>query len=106
VDGAQGSDLGQRAPQISKSGEKTMRTTILKAIGAALIVSSTVQMAAAAEHHTRRDRATAAQQEQFRNSNDYYYAAPDFRARDSFAMWPRAWPEQDEAAMSSGIAGH
>lgn len=82
-----------------------MRTTILKAIGAALIVSSTVQMAAAAEHHARRDRATEVQQEQFRNSNDYY-AAPDFRAPDSFAMWPRAWPEQDEAAMSSGTAGH
>ena len=80
-----------------------MRTTILKAIGAALIVSSTVQMAAAAEHHARRDRATAVQQEQFRNSNDYYaapYAAPGY-----FAVW-RAWPEQDQAAMSSGIAGH
>ncbi len=81
-------------------------TTILKAIGAALIVLSTVHMTAAAEHHTRRDREPAAQQEQFRNSNDYY-AAPDnfYAAPDSFAVWPRAWPEQDEAAMSSGIAG-
>jgi hypothetical protein len=77
-----------------------MRTTILKVIGAALIVSSTCQMAAGAEHHARGHRATAAEQEQFRNSNDYY-AAPD-----GFAGRSRGWSEQDEAAMTSGIAGH
>ena len=82
-----------------------MQTTFLKVLGVTLIAATTVQMAGAAEHHARRHRATALQQEQFRNSNAYY-AAPDFRAPDSFAMWPRAWPEQDEAAMSSGIAGH
>jgi hypothetical protein len=79
-----------------------MRTTLLKALGAALIVASSVQMASATEHHTRRDR-DMMDHAQFRNSNDYY-AAPAFTAPDSFPMW-RAWPEQDEAAMSSGIAG-
>jgi hypothetical protein len=76
-----------------------MRTTILKVIGAALLVSSTVQMAAATEHHARRHRATAVEQEQFRNSNAYY-AAPD-----NFAVRSRVGSE-DEAAMTSGIAGH
>jgi hypothetical protein len=84
-----------------------MRTKILGVMGAALLVSSTVQMAAAAEHHVRRDRAPAIEQEQFRDSNAYY-AAPDFYAApDSFAVRPYRWlNEQDEAAMTSGIAGH
>jgi hypothetical protein len=76
-----------------------MRTTILKASCAALLVSSTVQMAAAAEHHARRHRAVAIEQEQFRNSNAYY-AAPD-----NFAVRSRVESE-DEGAMTSGIAGH
>ena len=85
-----------------------MRTTILKAIGVALVASSTLQMAAANEHQVHRDRAPAAQQERFRNSNAYdaapdnFYAAPNY-----FAARPYGWlEEQDEAAMSSGIAGH
>jgi hypothetical protein len=76
-----------------------MRTTILKVIGAALLVSSTVQMAAAAEHHARRHHATAVEQEQFRNSNAYYAAPDHFSARSRVEA-------EDEAAMTSGIAGH
>jgi len=85
-----------------------MRTKILGMMGAALLVSSTVPMAAAAEHHVRRDRAPVTEQEQFRNSNAYY-AAPDnfYAAPDAFAVRPYRWlNDEDEAAMSSGIAGH
>jgi hypothetical protein len=85
-----------------------MKTTILKVVGASLMVASTVQMAAATEQHMRRHRVPAAQQEQFRNSNAYnaapneFYAAPNY-----FAARPYGRLEaQDEAAMSSGIAGH
>lgn len=76
-----------------------MRTTILKVIGATLIASSTVQMAAAAEHDTRRDRPQAT--EQFRDSNAY--AAPDgFLLR---SPWSPSSRDEDESAMTSGIAG-
>lgn len=74
-----------------------MRTTILKVIGATLIAASTIQMAAAAEHHERKDRASTI--EQFRNSNAYY-AGPEH-----YPVWAPAGSEQDESAMSSGIAG-
>ena len=85
-----------------------MRTKILGVMGAALLVSSTVQMAAANEHHVRRDRAPVSEQEQFRDSNAYD-AAPDnfYAAPESFAVRPYRWlSDQDEGAMSSGIAGH
>lgn len=83
-----------------------MRTTILKAVGAALIVSSTIQMAAASEHHARRNRITTVERQQFRNSNAYY-AAPVHAAPYNFAVRSPGWlEEEDEAAMTSGIAGH
>lgn len=82
-----------------------MRTTILKVIGAAIIVSSTFQMAAATEHHVRGHRVTATEQEQFRNSNAYY-PAPVYAAPGSFAVRSPVWADEDEGAMSSGIAGH
>jgi hypothetical protein len=78
-----------------------MRTTILKVIGVALVVSSTFQMASAAEHHGRRDRAPAGAQEQFRNSNAYFVAPNDFAARSY------GWrSDRGEAAISGAIAGH
>jgi hypothetical protein len=73
-----------------------MRTTILRVIGATLLASLTVQMAAAAEHPANRARATAT--EKFRNSNAY--AAPD-----SIAFRSSGLSNEDEGAMSSGIAG-
>ena len=65
-------------------------------------------MASAAEHHMRRDRAPMTQQEQFRDGNAYYAAPGDFYAApDGYAVRPYRWMnEQDEAAMTSGIAGH
>jgi hypothetical protein len=78
-----------------------MRTTILKAIGVALVVSSTFQMASAAERHGRRDRAPAAAQEQVRNSNAYFAAPNDFVARSYGSRSDRS-----EAAISGAIAGH
>jgi hypothetical protein len=86
-----------------------MRTTITMAIGATLFTAATLQMASAAEHHVRRDRASAAQEQQFRNSNAYDAAPNDFYAAPSyFAARPYGWlgQEQDEAAMTSGVAGH
>ncbi|HET7888668.1 MAG TPA: hypothetical protein VFL62_20785 [Bradyrhizobium sp.] len=87
-----------------------MRTKILTMIGAVSLVSLTAPMAVAAEHHMRAHRAPIAAQEQFRDSNAYYagpdefYAAPDSYA---YAVRPYRWmEEQDEAAMTSGIAGH
>jgi hypothetical protein len=78
-----------------------MKTTILKAIGASLMVVSCSHMAAAAEHHVRRERAPSAQLEQFRNSNASY-SAPNYFAERPYGDVKG----QDEAAMSSGIAGH
>ena len=78
-----------------------MRTTILKAIGVALVVSSAFQMASAAERHGRRDRAPAAAQEQVRNSNAYFAAPNDFAARSYGSGSARS-----EAAISGAIAGH
>jgi hypothetical protein len=77
-------------------------------IGAALLVSSAVPMASAAEHHMRRDRTPVTGHELFRDSNAYYAPPGDFYAApDSYPMRPYRWMnEQDEAAMSSGIAGH
>jgi hypothetical protein len=81
--------------------EKTMRTTILKVIGVALVVSSTFQMASAAEHHGRRNRAPAVAQEQIRNSNAYFAAQNDYAARSN------GWrSDRGEAAISGAIAGH
>lgn len=84
-----------------------MRTTLAKVIGAALLLSSANQMAAASEYHMHRHRATLADQDRFRNSNAYdgaggLYASPQFFVARPYGRFEA----QDEAAMTSGIAGH
>jgi hypothetical protein len=77
--------------------EMTVRKKILTVLVVPLIAALTAQAAAASEHrHTRtRDRAVAI--ERFRNSNAY--AAP----RGAVRSYLR---DYDEAAMTSGLAGH
>ena len=75
-----------------------MRKRILTVLVVPLIAALTAQAAAAEHRHMRtKDRAVAI--ERFRNSNAY--AAP----RGNIAV--RSYlPAEDEAAMTSGLAGH
>ncbi|MDB4871042.1 MAG: hypothetical protein JWL97_2046 [Gemmatimonadales bacterium] len=75
-----------------------MRKKTLTVLAVPLIAALTAQAAAAEHHHMRtKDRAVAI--ERFRNSNAY--AAP----RGNIAV--RSYlPSEDEAAMTSGPAGH
>jgi hypothetical protein len=78
--------------------EMTVQKQILTVLVVPLIAALTAQAAAAERHHMRtKDRAVAI--ERFRNSNAY--AAP----RGNIAV--RSYlPAEDEAAMTSGLAGH
>jgi hypothetical protein len=77
--------------------EMTVRKKIFTVLVVPLIAALTAQAAAAERHHRTKDRAVAI--ERFRNSNAY--AAP----RGNVA--PRSYlRDEDEAAMSSGPAGH
>jgi hypothetical protein len=96
--GAKGISLGNGR----RFKEDPMQTTILKVIGAALIVAYTVQMAAATEHHERRYGTPPV--EQFRNSNAYY-AAPEYALPENYVLQSPTWSEEVESAMTSGIAG-
>jgi hypothetical protein len=78
--------------------EMTMRKKILTVLVVPLIAALTAQAAAAEHHHMRtKDRAVAI--ERFRNSNAY--AAP--RGNIAVRSYLR---DEDEAAMTSGLAGH
>ena len=77
--------------------EMTMRKKILTVLVAPLICALTAQAAAASEHHhTPTGRAVAS--DQLRNSNAY--AAPGNIAEQSYLQ------NEDEGAMTSGLAGH
>ena len=75
--------------------EMTVQKKILTVLVVPLIAALTAQAAAAERHHRTKDRAVAI--ERFRNSNAY--AAP----RGAVRSYLR---DSDEAAMTSGPAGH
>ena len=76
----------------------TMRKRILTVLVVPLIAALTAQAAAAEHHHMRtKDRAVAI--ERFRNSNAYAAPRGNIAVRSYF-------PAEDEAAMTSGLAGH
>jgi hypothetical protein len=78
--------------------EITVRKKILTVLVVPLIAALTAQAAAAEHRHMRtKDRAVAI--ERFRNSNAY--AAP--RGNIAVRSYLR---DEDEAAMTSGLAGH
>ena len=78
--------------------EMTVRKKILTVLVVPLVAALTAQAAAAEHRHMRtKDRAVAI--ERFRNSNAY--AAP----RGNIAVRSHL-PDYDEAAMTSGPAGH
>jgi len=78
--------------------EMTVRKKILTVLVVPLVAALTAQAAAAEHRHMRtKDRAVAI--ERFRNSNAY--AAP----RGNIAVRSHL-PDYDEAAMTSGLAGH
>jgi hypothetical protein len=80
-----------------------MKTTIPMILASALLAGSVAQAASAHEQHRHarvfREAPVAAGQS-WRNSYATYrpYAAPNYSYDD--------WQARDEAAMSSGIAGH
>lgn len=80
-----------------------MTKTILTVLAATLLAGSMIEAATANERHHnyigRRERAQFVNPS-FRNSN------AEFREPGAyFAPGPYYWPEQDQAAMSSGLAG-
>jgi hypothetical protein len=77
--------------------EMTMRKKVLTVLVAPLICALTAQAAAASEHHHTPTKGRAMASEQFRNSNAY--AAPGI-AEQSYLQ------NEDEGAMTSGLAGH
>jgi hypothetical protein len=79
--------------------EMTVRKKILTVLVVPLIAALTAQAAAASEHRHMRTKDRAVAIERFRNSNAY--AAP----RGYFAVRSYLW-DYDEAAMTSGPAGH
>jgi hypothetical protein len=78
--------------------EMTMRKKILTVLAVPLIAAFAAQAAAASERHHARTKGRAVAIEQLRNSNAY--AAP----RD-IVVQPGLLDE-DEGAMTSGMAGH
>jgi hypothetical protein len=77
--------------------EMTMRKRILTVLSVPLIAAFTAQAAAASERHHARTKGRAVI-EQLRNSNAY-------AARRDIVVQPGLLDE-DEGAMTSGIAGH
>jgi hypothetical protein len=77
--------------------EMTMRKKVLTVLVAPLICALTAQAAAASEHHHTPTKGRAVASEQFRNSNAY--AAPGI-AEQLYLQ------NEDEGAMTSGLAGH
>ena len=75
-----------------------MRKTIFSILTASLIAALTAQAAVASEHHRARAKSRAVATEQLRNSNAY-------AARRDIVVQPGLLDE-DEGAMTSGIAGH
>jgi hypothetical protein len=78
--------------------EVTVRKKILTVLVVPLIAALTAQ-AAAAEHHHKRTKDRAVAIERFRNSNAYAAPRGNTAVRSYF-------PAEDEAAMTSGLAGH
>jgi hypothetical protein len=94
--------LISRKCEVPRASDLTMEMTVRKKILTVLVVpliAAFTAQAAAAEHHRMRTKDRAVAIERFRNSNAY--AAP----RGYFAVrsYLRA---EDEAAMTSGPAGH
>jgi hypothetical protein len=78
--------------------EMTVRKKILTVLVVPLIAAFTAQAAAAERHHMRtKERAVAI--ERFRNSNAYAVPRGNIAVRSYL-------PAEDEAAMTSGLAGH
>ena len=82
-----------------------MTKTILTVLAATLLAGSMIEAATASEHHRNyvgsRERAQIVTPS-YRNS----YA--EFREPGAYGWYnpaPYYWPEQDQAAMSSGLAG-
>jgi hypothetical protein len=88
--------------EVPRASDLTMEMTVQKQILTVLVVpliAALTAQAAAAEHHHMRTKDRAVAIERFRNSNAY--AAP----RGYFAV--RSYlPNYNEAAMTSGPAGH
>jgi hypothetical protein len=78
--------------------EMTMRKKILIVLAFPLIAAFTAQAAAASERHHTRTNSRAVAIAHLRNSNTY--AAP----RDTVVQ--PGLLDQDEGAMTSGLAGH
>jgi hypothetical protein len=81
-----------------------MKTTILTIFASALLAGSVAQAASAHEQHRHTARvfrqAPVVADQSYRNSYAAYrpFGAPNYSYDD--------WQARDEAAMSSGIAGH
>ena len=78
--------------------EMTVRKKILSVLVVPLIATLTAQAAAASEHHHTPTKGRAVASDQLRNSNAY--AAPGNIAEQSYLQ------NEDEGAMTSGLAGH
>jgi hypothetical protein len=78
--------------------EMTVQKKILTVLVVPLIAALTAQ-AAAAEHHRMRTKDRAVAIERFRNSNAYAAPSGNIAVRSYL-------PAEDEAAMTSGLAGH
>jgi hypothetical protein len=77
-----------------------MRKKNLAVLVVAVIAALTVQAAAASGRHHTRTKVRTVASEGWRNSHAYYAAPSDAPVPSSY------WSNADEAAMTSGLAGH